>query len=73
MSAPMLTKSHVVLGGTARRRRREKRTLHPLVDEMSGYKYDEEGGQFFTFALTAVLALLVPYTYRALFPHRERT
>jgi len=43
------------------------------VDEMSGYKYDEEGGQFFTFALTAVLALLVPYTYRALFPHRERT
>lgn len=34
---------------------------------MSGYKYDDEGGQFFTFALTAVVAFLVPYTYRTLF------
>ena len=34
---------------------------------MSGYKYDDEGGQFFTFALTAVVAFLVPYTYKTLF------
>lgn len=36
------------------------------VATMSGYKYDDEGGQFFTFALTAVLAFVVPYTYRVL-------
>ncbi|WFD35277.1 secretory subunit [Malassezia cuniculi] len=38
---------------------------------MSGYKYDEEGGQFLTFALTTLLAFLVPATYRALF-RREK-
>ena len=39
---------------------------------MSGYKYDEEGGQFLTFALTALLAFLVPATYRALFRREKR-
>lgn len=38
---------------------------------MSGYKYDEEGGQFFTFVLTALLALIIPYTYRVLRPKRD--
>ncbi|WFD27373.1 secretory subunit [Malassezia nana] len=33
---------------------------------MSGYKYDEEGGQFMTFCLTALLAFMIPYTYRTL-------
>ena len=40
---------------------------------MSGYKYDDEGGQFFTFALTAVVAFLVPYTYRTLFSRAKST
>lgn len=38
---------------------------------MSGYKYDEEGGQFMTFCLTALLAFMVPYTYRMLRPQRK--
>jgi len=38
---------------------------------MSGYKYDEEGGQFMTFCLTTLLAFMVPYTYRVLRPQRK--
>ncbi|WFD43907.1 secretory subunit [Malassezia psittaci] len=40
---------------------------------MSGYKYDDEGGQFFTFALTGVVAFIVPYTYRTLFSRKKIT
>ncbi|KAE8226952.1 hypothetical protein CF319_g532 [Tilletia indica] len=41
---------------------------------MSEYKYDEEGGQFYTFVLTFLLLILVPLTYTTVLSRkRDRT